>query len=477
MELDRILNAAPRTAERDKERVALSSVAAGAFLTSLKLVVGLMTGSLGILAEAAHSGLDLGAALITFLAVRVSGKPADADHLYGHGRVENFSALIETLLLLITCAWIIYEAVERLLFKTVHVEASVWAFAVMATSIAVDVTRSRALSQAAKKHRSQALEADALHFSTDIWSSIVVILGLILVKVGDLTGQHDMFARADALAALGVALIVIWVSLQLGRRTVDVLMDRAPEGLARSIAAEACQVEGILSCDRVRVRTAGPIVFVDMVVKVPRTLPLEQAHRVTSAVEERVKHLVPYADVVVHVEPASSDQESVVEAIEAVAQRRGLSVHDVRVHEVAGKHLATMHLEVDQNLSLGEAHAVASELEAEVRAEVPKLDGVDTHIEPIATEPTPGRCALEQRDVVRAAVENVVQELDDVHNCHAVTVREIDGKLFVSMHCVFDSGLPLTEAHRISSQIEGRLKEQFPRLERVVIHGEPPYEA
>ncbi len=474
MEMETILSASSREAEREKQNVALSSVAAGALLTTLKLVIGLMTGSLGILAEAAHSGLDLGAALITFFAVRVSSKPADANHPYGHGRVENLSALAETLLLLITCAWIIYEALQRLLFKTVEIEASVWAFAVMVTSIVVDVTRSRALSQAARKYHSQALEADALHFSTDIWSSLVVILGLILVKVGEWTGGENLFSRADALAALGVALIVIWVSLRLGKRTVDVLLDRAPDGLAHQIVAEACQVDRVLSCGRVRVRAAGPAIFVDMVVAVPRTVPLEQAHQVSSAVEERVRRLVPRADVVVHVEPVARDQENAVEAIEAVAQRRGLAVHDVRVHQVAGQQLATLHLEVDQNLSLGEAHEVASELEAEVRAEVPGLSRIDTHIEPIATQEVPGRFAPEQVNAVRDALTSLVDEMDDVHNCHGVTVREVFGKLFVSMHCVFDADLPLAVAHKLSSQIEGRLKEQFPDVERVVIHGEPP---
>jgi len=474
MDLQMTMSAAQQEAEREKAGVAFSSVAAGALLTSLKLVIGLMTGSLGILAEAAHSALDLSAALITFLAVRVSGKPADVEHPYGHGRVENFSALIETLLLLITCIWIIYEALDRLFYKTVEIEASIWAFAVMAASIAVDISRSRALARVANKYHSQALEADALHFSTDIWSSLVVILGLALVKGGEWIGAKEILSRADAVAALGVALIVIWVSLRLGKRSVDMLMDRAPDGLTHEIIAEARQVKGILNCKNVRIRTAGPFIFVDMVISVPRTLPLEQAHRTASAVEERVRRLVPRADVVVHVEPAVRDQESTAEAIEAVAQRRGLAVHDVRVHDVGGQHLATIHLEVDQNLRLGEAHSVATQFEAEVRAEVPNLSRIDTHIEPIEIQSAQGRLAEEQFYTVRDAVEKLVSAMDEVQDCHGVTVREISGKLFVTMHCVFDPDLPLIEAHNITSQIEGRLKERLPDLERVVIHGEPP---
>src|SRR5512136_2142004 len=219
--------------EREKKTVALSSVIAAIFLTTMKLVVGLLTHSLGLLAEAAHSGLDLIAAVVTFLAVRVSGRPADSEHHYGHGKVENLSALIETLLLLATCAWIIYEAVNRLFFRNVEVDVTPWSFLVMAVSIIVDFTRSRALMRAAKKHGSQALEADALHFSTDIWSSCVVIAGLAGILIGDRvhesvpTAAHWLF-RADAIAALGVSVIVIYVSYRLGRRTVAVLMDRAP---------------------------------------------------------------------------------------------------------------------------------------------------------------------------------------------------------------------------------------------------------
>jgi len=168
-------------AQKEKREAALSSVVAALLLTGLKLAIGLLTGSLGILAEAAHSGLDLVAALVTFFAVRLSDRPPDEHHLYGYGKIENLSALIETLLLLITCVWIIYEAIQRLFFKSVEIEASIWAFAVMGISIVVDITRSRILYAAARKHKSQALEADALHFSTDIWSSSVVIVGLGLV--------------------------------------------------------------------------------------------------------------------------------------------------------------------------------------------------------------------------------------------------------------------------------------------------------
>src|SRR5512136_1252120 len=237
---------AEKTAEQEKRWVALTSVLAAVFLTTMKIVIGLLTHSLGILAEAAHSGLDLIAAGVTFFAVRVSDRPPDREHPYGHGKVENLSALVETLLLLGTCAWIIYEAIDRLFFKSVHVEASVWSFVVMGVSIAVDLTRSRALMNAAKKHNSQALEADALHFSTDVWSSSVVIAGLVAVSLGQWLHEHspvraDWLFRADAVAALGVSVIVVWVSLQLGRRTVNVLLGSAPKEMTTQIEQAVAQ--------------------------------------------------------------------------------------------------------------------------------------------------------------------------------------------------------------------------------------------
>src|SRR5215470_6893293 len=253
----------PVVAQREKSLVALSSVGAAVLLTSMKVVVGLATGSIGILSEAAHSGIDLVAALMTFWAVRASSKPPDQDHLYGHGKIENFSALFETGLLLATCVWIAYEAGKRLLFGGGHVEATVWSFLVMGISIIVDLSRSRALAITARKHRSQALEADALHFSTDVWSSAVVILGLLGVWFSQRTGIAWL-ARADAVAALGVAGIAALVSIRLGRKAVDDLLDAAPTGLLERIARAASEVEEVVGVSQVRVRRSGPETFADV---------------------------------------------------------------------------------------------------------------------------------------------------------------------------------------------------------------------
>jgi cation diffusion facilitator family transporter len=281
--------------QQEKRWAALSSLFAAVGLTAFKFIVGALTGSLGILAEAAHSGLDLVAAFMTFLAIRISGRPPDRTHLYGHGKVENLSALFETVLLFATCVWIVREAVHRLASHTGAVEVTAWSFAVMVVSIVVDASRSRVLARTAKKYHSQALEADALHFQTDIWSSAVVIAGLIAAKLG--------FAAGDAVAALGVSAVVVWVSIQLGRRTIDALLDTAPAGMEQQIAAIVEAVPGVRDCHNIRIRESGPSLFIDLHVLVDGKQTLAQAHELTETIEAAIREICPRADVTVHPEP------------------------------------------------------------------------------------------------------------------------------------------------------------------------------
>lgn len=281
--------------QQEKRWAALTSLIAAVGLTTFKLIIGVLTGSLGILAEAAHSGLDLVAALMTFLAVRVSGRPPDRTHLYGHGKVENLSALFETVLLLATCVWIVREAVHRLTSHTGDIEVTFWSFAVMIVSIVIDASRSRVLARTARKYNSQALEADALHFQTDIWSSCVVIFGLISAKLG--------FQAGDAVAALGVSAVVVWVSIQLGRRTIDALLDTAPAGMEEQIAAVVEAIPGVRDCHNIRIRPSGPTTFIDLHVLVDGAQTLTAAHDLTETIEAAIHEIAPGADITVHPEP------------------------------------------------------------------------------------------------------------------------------------------------------------------------------
>lgn len=296
-------------AQNSKNSAALTSVLAAVGLTTFKVIVGVLTGSLGILAEAAHSGLDLVAAVMTWFAVRVADKPADPNHPFGHGKAENISALFETLLLLATSAWIIYEAAHRLMAPEIHVEVTLWSFVVMITSIVIDVNRSKMLMKAAREHNSQALEADALHFSTDIWSSAVVIVGLLGVAAAGFFPTVTWLEKADAVAALVVAVIVIFVSGELGFRSVQALIDAAPKnGEVDQIVAAARAVPGVLDVHAVRIRPSGAVWFVDLHIEVDGKKSVNTTHALTEKVEKAVKAILPRSDVTVHVEPFSGQK-------------------------------------------------------------------------------------------------------------------------------------------------------------------------
>jgi cation diffusion facilitator family transporter len=461
----------PDSMRSEKRAVAGNSVLAAIAITALKIVVGLTTGSLGILSEAAHSGLDLIAAIVTLLSVRVSDKPADSDHQYGHGKVENFSAFIETGLLLLTCVWIIYEAVKRLFFRRVEIEPSVAAFVVMFISMAVDFWRSRALGRIATKYDSQALEADALHFSTDIWSSGVVVVGLAVVWLGRAYGV-DWLRDADPVAALFVAGVVVYVSSRLGRRTIDALLDAAPAGVRGKIMASVNKVDGLLEVDRVRIRRAGNRYFADLSIGLARNVTFQRSEQVADAVTSAVHDVLPDADVIVRSVPRPGQRENIFDRVRAVATRNNFNVHDISVQDLRGRLHVEQHLELDEQLSLKEAHDRVTRLESDIRDQVPEISTILTHIE---SEPA----TIETGDeVVRDALlekklKAVAAHFPEVLDVHEVEVKHVRGRLYVSCHCTFSDDLPLARVHDISTELEIHFKQEAPELFRVLIHPEP----
>ena len=460
---------------REKKRAALLSVGSAALLVSLKAFLVLRTGSLGVLSEALHSGLDLLAAIITFLSVRMSDLPADEKHPYGHGKVENFSAFVETGLLILTAVYIVYEAFDRLFFRAVHIQPSVTALLVLFCALAIDLTRARALSNVAKKHSSEALEADALHFATDVWSTTVVIVGIALVWAGE-AWNLPWLVYADALAGLAVAGVILWVGSRLGRRTLDALLDAAPEGLQQEIARAVGRMEGVLDVDRVRVRRAGNRHFVDATVSVARTASLEQVHALSDAIEKRIGEIVP-SDVMVHAEPRAPQGEHLFEAIRAVAQRSGLAIHDVTALQQDGKLFIELHLEVDENLSLREAHRQATELEGEILKIRDGSADVNIHIEPLGRHiatPDAGIGEMKQLShLVEGFINTLPAEFDELVNCHDVHVRQVEHHILASCHCTMKGALPITQVHDVTAALEDRVKEKFPQIARVTIHPEP----
>jgi cation diffusion facilitator family transporter len=455
----------------EKRTAAGNSVLAALVITTLKIVVGVTSGSLGILSEAAHSGLDFIASVLTFFSVRVSDKPADADHQYGHGKVENFSAFVETGLLLITCLWIIYEAILRLFFRNIEIEPSLAAFAVMLLSMVVDWWRSRALGRIAIKYNSQALEADALHFSTDIWSAGVVVLGLVLVLIG--RKYHlDWLRVSDPIAALFVAGVVVSVSWRLARRTIDALLDAAPPGVRSQIYDAVSRVDGVLEVDRVRIRRAGNRYFADLAIGLARTVTFQRSGQLAAAVTDSVRRILPDADVTVQPLPRAQRSENIFDRIRAVATHRNLNVHDISVQELSGRIHVEQHVELDERMSLKDAHDQVTELEADMRRDVPEISDILTHIESEpATIERPERLVgdveLEHR------LRSVAAQFPEIVDVHDFIFKRVRGRLYLSCHCTLSDALSLARVHEIQTELEMRFKQDAPQLYRVLIHPEP----
>ena len=452
--------------------MALNSVYAAAIITAAKIFVGASTHSLGILSEAAHSGLDFLAALITLFSVRVSDRPADAEHQYGHGKVENFSAFLETGLLLLTCVWIVYEAIKRLLFHEVHIQPTLWAFVVMFGSMAIDHWRSGRLKKIANKYDSQALEADALHFSTDVWSSAVVILGLALAWAGERYNIPQL-EKADPIAALVVAAVVVHVSWRLARQTIDALLDAAPAGVRNSIVESVAKVDGVIEIDRVRIRRAGNRYFAEVSVGLSRRVTFQRSEQVALDVTQAVHSVLPGSDVVVRSLPRESAQETIFDRIRAVASRENFNIHDVSVQDLGGKLHVELHLELDETLTLIQAHDVVSRLESEIRSEVPEISTILTHIESEpatieAVDQVTRNAALEKK--LREIVKREFPQILDVHD---FVFKVVKGSLYLSCHCTMKDQSQLSQVHDISTALEARFKQTEPALFKVLIHTEP----
>jgi cation diffusion facilitator family transporter len=450
-----------------KERVALGSVAVSAGLTVAKAVVGVLSGSLAILSEAAHSLIDLAATSMTYFAIRISGKPADAEHHYGHGKVESVAALIETGFLFVLSIAVVIEAVRRLLGAGGHaVEASLAAFAVIALSVVVDYFRSRLLYRVAAATLSEALEADGLHFRADMWSSLAVLAGLAGVALG--------FAWADSAAAIVVAAFVCLAGWRLGRRTVETLTDTAPEGVAERIAAAARRVPGVVAVERVRARPVGPNLFVDVAVAVSRTLPLDRVTAIKDEVARAIRAELPNAEPTITTNPRALSDETVLERVMVIARNRGLAVHHVTVQAIGGRLSVSLDLEVDGALGLNAAHEVASGLEQAVRAELGPEVEVETHIEPLQTDGLAGRdTAVDRIGEVRAALTDLAGQIGELGEVHDVRVRETADGEIVNFHCRVDPALTVRDVHEKVDEVERGLRRRWPSIKRVIGHAEP----
>lgn len=451
---------------REKSRAAVSSVIAAIFLTAFKLTVGIVSGSLGILSEAAHSGFDLVAAVTTLFAVRASDKPADLEHHYGHGKFENVSALFETLILLLTCFLIGREAIARLFFKKVMIEVTFWSFAVMFTSIIVDFTRSRILLRTAKKYHSQALEADALHFSTDILSSSVVIFGLVGAKLG--------LTFADPVASIGVAIVIFFISLKLGKRTIDVLVDRSPESaLVADIRAAALGIREVEEIRSLRVRVSGGKIFVDMVVGLPRLLPFERAHALVDEIENEVRSVREGIDVVVHAEPVQTNRETMVDKVKYAAEKVECNIHEVELFTTQNGFVVDLHMEVKDGETIESAHHKADMLENAIRSQIENVAQIFIHIDKQLSKPKRANTPSLYTTDLPAKLLDYVTRKPGIVKCKNVNFTESDSGIRVAMVCQFDGTSPFEDTLKIVNDLEMDIVKRFPKISRVVIHQEP----
>ncbi len=450
----------------EKQKVALVSLAASAALSAAKLAAGLLTGSLGILSEAIHSLLDAGATVVTYFAVRLADQPADETHHYGHAKAESVAALIATGLLFVTTVWIVAEAVSRLWAGETDVTVAWWAASVVAASVIVDFNRSRALRRVAARARSEALAADALHFSSDMWSSLAVLVGLGAVAMG--------YPEADAIAALVVAFFVALAGWRLGRRTIDALLDAAPEGAAERIAATVRGTDGVLAIKRCRIRPSGATLFVDVSINVRRTLPLDDVAVIKERVAQAIQRHYRSADVSVTTNPVALDNESIFDKVMLAARRRSLAIHHLTVQLIGERTSVSFDLEVDGAMPLAQAHEVATEFERFLAEELGSDVEIDTHIEPLLMRGVAGTAAgREDQKEIEHWLARFAQEGTLISDVHNVRVRRNAHGLFVSYHCRVDGARPVETVHDVIDVIESKLKKKLPAVRRVIAHAEP----
>src|SRR6267378_3410008 len=453
-------------ANREKTSVAAISIFASAGMAAAKFVVGILIGSLALISEALHSSVDVVATVITWLVVQVSDRPADEEHHYGHGKIESLSALGVIAMLYVLAGGILVESWSRLTEGTPPPVISAVPFIVLLIDIAVNFWRARALHRTARDTKSQALAADALHFASDVLGSIAVIAGLALSGLG--------YAWGDAAAAIGVAVVIALLGLRLARSTVETLLDRAPEGASEKAIAAIRAVPGVVDVERLRMRMVGSTHFIDAIVQVPRTYPIDRVEEIKRRAQAAVSKVLDDADLTFTAVPVARNNESIRERIMVIARNSGLAIHHVTVHDLGGKLTVSIDLEVDGDMALTAAHDIAHELERNIRDEFGEDVEVDTHIEPLEPElPLGADAAPDRVEAIKTALARFAAE-GAIHDIHSVRVRNTDAGEIVNFHCRAAPSMSVIKVHENVDAIERALRRAFPTVKRVISHAEPP---
>jgi cation diffusion facilitator family transporter len=451
-----------------KEQAALASILASSLLTLGKLAAGLLSGSLALISEAAHSLLDTGATIITYYAIKAAGKPADDEHHYGHGKIEAVAALGETGLLFVLAGFVLVEAVSRLGgHPSEPVEANGLTYGVLIIAISIDLVRWLSLRKIAKETNSDALAADALHFYSDMVGSVLVLLGLIATQFG--------FQQGDTLAAIGVALFIAIAGYRLGRKTIDTLVDVAPPGMADHLRKIVSDIPQVVAIDQIRLRPAGTHIFGEIVIAVPRTHPLEKVPAIKEAISAALLQAYPELIATITANPRALDEETIIERVLLIAARRGLPIHHLTIQDINGTKSVSLDLEIDGRLTHGEAHDTATHLEAAIRDEIGMDIEVETHIEPLDPAERAGTNAdAKTIDEIQASIARHALSGAILTYVHDVRVRAHPSGLVVNYHCWVDPNLSVDAVHSAVDAVDRRVRRDFTHITRIVGHAEPP---
>ena len=458
-------DASGHRASRLKERAALASIAASGLLTAAKFATGFASGSLAVLSEAGHNLGDVAATTLTYFAIRIANKPADEDHQFGHAKVEALAALAETGFLFALAVYILIEAIARLVANDTNIEISLSVYVVLLASIIVDLVRWRALKRIATRTKSDALLADSLHFSSDLVSSALALVGVTAAQFG--------YPQGDPLAALGLVAFIAAAGLQIGRRTVNTLVDTAPRGLAPQVKSLARSVPGVVDVETLRLRPAGAEVVGDIGIAVSRTLPLEHAAAIEANVASAISARYPEITVKVAAQPIALDDETILERVLLIAAKRHVPVHHVTIQDVDGRTSISFDAELDGQMRHASAHEIISALETEIGRELGPSIEVETHIEPLEPRPLKGHPVPEEIRVELASVLEGISANGEIHDVHSVRVRTTPDGLVVNYHCRVSPYLSVGEVHAQVDELDRKMRGAFPGIVRIVGHAEP----
>jgi cation diffusion facilitator family transporter len=451
-----------------KYKVARNSLLAAVLIVILKLSAAVYSGSLAVLSELFHSSTDLIATFVTILSIKYSSKPPDKDHHYGHEKIESFSALVQVLILVFMCVYVLYEAIERIIHPPSNINIDFYSFAVISACIIIDFTRSRALRKVAKQTNSQALEADALHFSSDILSSGVVIAGIALYSV------RPVF---DPIAAIIVSIIIIVTTANLTKKAYDSLMDKVPKGMYDDITSAILAVKGVEDIKNLRVRSTSSKIFIDATINVGRTKMFYESHEITDKIEDNIREISPNADIIIHTEPIETKDETINDKIRIIVNNSGYKCHDIFTYKLSDRILAELHIEIAHTNDLFEAHDTITKLEDKIKDEIKIIDEVKVHLdEPSGITSEAENVTFKSNEIVRLT-ENIIRENKHVLHFHDIQVFRIHSGLRLSCNCEFETNIPFDTVHNYVTELESKLyiklKELYPELINVIIHAEP----